>query len=267
MNTVQSKDGTTIAFCKSGTGPPLVLIHGGTADHTRWDPVLSQFEKRFTVFAVDRRGRGKSTDTGDYAIEREFEDVAAIVDSVGEPVYLLGHSFGGYCALEASLLTENISKLIVYEPATPGVPDIMPPEVAARMQKLLDEGDRDGVVSTFMSEVALVPPHELDILRSVPAWQGRVAAAHTILREIKGLENAPPFNPARFKDMKTPTLLLLGGDSPPEYGDFIREIDAALPESKIVVMPGQQHVAMNTAPELFVSEVVKYLLGTGVEVE
>jgi pimeloyl-ACP methyl ester carboxylesterase len=267
MQTVRSKDGTTIAFRKSGTGPSLVLIHGGTADHTRWDPVLPQLQKRFTVYAVDRRGRGKSIDTGEYAIAREFEDIAAVVDSIGKPVYLLGHSFGGFCSLEAALFTDNISKLILYEPPEPGVQGTMPPGVAARMQELLDAGDRDGVVSTFMTEVALVPPHELDILRSIPAWQGRIAAAHTILREIKELDALPPFDPERYKSMKKQTLLLLGGDSPSEYGDFIRQIDAALPNSRIVVMQGQQHVAMNTAPELFVNEVARFLLDEKVELK
>jgi pimeloyl-ACP methyl ester carboxylesterase len=260
MQTVRSKDGTTIAFKKSGTGPPLVLIHGGTADHTRWDPIVPPLEKEFTVYAVDRRGRGRSVDTGGYSLAREFEDVAAVVDAIGEPVNLLGHSLGGYISLEASLLTENIDRLILYEPATPGVPGIMPPETAEKMKLLLDHGDRDGVISTFMAEVALVPPKELEILRSVPAWQGRVAAAHTILRELEELENSPPFDPDRFNRLTVDTLLLLGGDSPHEYGDFIKAIDAALPNGRLVILPGQQHVAMNTAPELFVSEVLKFLV-------
>jgi pimeloyl-ACP methyl ester carboxylesterase len=99
---VTSKDGTRIACFRSGEGPPLVLVHGTAADHGRWRPVLPAFEERFTVCAVDRRGRGGSGDSDDYAIEREFEDVAAVVDSLGEPVNLLGHSYGALCALEAS---------------------------------------------------------------------------------------------------------------------------------------------------------------------
>src|SRR3712207_6694772 len=111
-----SKDGTPIAYWRSGEGPPLVLVHGTAADHGRWRPVLPAFEERFAVCAVDRRGRGGSGDSEDYAIEREFEDVAAVVDSLGEPAFLVGHSYGALCALEAALLTPNVRKMVLYEP-------------------------------------------------------------------------------------------------------------------------------------------------------
>ena len=97
-----SKDGMPIAHLCSGEGPPLVLVHGTAADHGRWAPLLLAFEERFTVCAVDRRGRGDSGDSDDYAIAREFENVTAVVDSVGEPANLLGHSYGALCALEAA---------------------------------------------------------------------------------------------------------------------------------------------------------------------
>src|SRR3712207_8086243 len=106
QETVTSVDGTSIAYWRSGEGPPLVLVHGTAADHSRWAPVLPAFEQRFTVYAIDRRGRGGSGDSGDYAIEREFEDVAEVVDSLGESVNLLGHSYGALCALEAALLAD-----------------------------------------------------------------------------------------------------------------------------------------------------------------
>ena len=114
--TVASKDGTPIAYWRSGEGPPLVLVHGTTADHSRWAPVLPAFEQHFSACAIDRRGRGGSGDSDEYAIEREFEDVAAVVDSLGEPAFLIGHSYGAVCALEAALLTRNVRKLVLYEP-------------------------------------------------------------------------------------------------------------------------------------------------------
>jgi pimeloyl-ACP methyl ester carboxylesterase len=267
METIKSNDGTLIAFRKTGSGPPLVLIHGGTADYTRWNPVLPELEQKFTVYAVDRRGRGRSTESGEYSIQREFEDVAAVADAIGKPVFLIGHSLGAFISLEASLLTKNISKLVLYEPPTPGKKGLLKPETAERMNRQLEEGDRSGVVSTFMLEVALIPPAELKALQSSPAWQGRVAAAHTIYREINQLEGLDPFDPRRFSEMKVPTLLLLGGDSPPEYKSFIELLHETLPDSKIAVMPGQQHVAMNTAPGLFVSEVLKFLIEQRVKVE
>jgi len=96
-----------------------VLVHGGTADHTRWLSILPALEERFTVYAVDRRGRGLSGDAPEYAIEREFEDVAAVVDAIDGPVDVLGHSYGALCALEAALLTDKIRRLALYEPPVP----------------------------------------------------------------------------------------------------------------------------------------------------
>src|SRR5262245_47536702 len=100
METVISRDGTRIAFWRSGTGPPLVLVHGGTADHTTtWRYVREDLEQHFTLHAMDRRGRGGSGDSPSYDLQREAEDIAAIVDSIGEPSNLLGHSYGGLCAI------------------------------------------------------------------------------------------------------------------------------------------------------------------------
>ena len=161
METVKSKDGTLIAFQRSGAGSPLVLVHGSTADHTRWAPVLPALEAKFTVYAVDRRGRGGSGDTEPYAIEREFEDIAAVVDSIPGPVDLLGHSYGGICALEAALRTKNLRRLILYEPPIPtGVENAYPPEIVAEMQQRLAAGDGAEVVTLFMEQIVHVPPRE-----------------------------------------------------------------------------------------------------------
>src|ERR671913_2654027 len=120
---------------------------------------MPAFERRFTVCAIDRRGRGGSGDPDDYTIGREFEDVAAVVDSIGEPANLLGHSYGALCALEAALLTRNVRKLVLYEPPMDVTDEqINPPGVVDRLEALLDAGDRDGVVATMLREVARVPP-------------------------------------------------------------------------------------------------------------
>ena len=259
MESILSKDGTSIAYQRSGDGSPLILIHGAVADHTRWQPVLAPLEQQFTVYALDRRGRGDSGDAEAYALEREFEDIAAIIESIGEPVNVLAHSFGAFCALEAARLTSNIHKLILYEPPPPGVKGTLPPDTAARMQRLMDSGDHEGVISTFLLEAARIPPADLEKLRAAPSWHGRVAAAHTILRENTGLEEQPLFDATRFASVHVPTLLLLGGDSPALYTDAIRTIHAALSTSRVVILPGQQHVAMNTAPDLFVREVLTFL--------
>jgi pimeloyl-ACP methyl ester carboxylesterase len=259
MEQITSQDGTRIGYERTGTGSPLVLVHGGTADRTRWAPVLPALAEHFTTYAIDRRGRGVSGDANVYALEREFEDVTAVVDAIAGPVDLLGHSFGGVCALGAARRTPNVRRLVLYEPPPTGVAGTLPPAVANRMEALLASGDRDGVVSTFMREIVQVPPHELEKLRSVPAWQGRVAAAHTILREIYALEQQPPLDPSDLASFHIPTLLLLGGDSPAYQKANTEALHAALPNSRIVVMPGQQHIAMNTAPDVFVREVLAFL--------
>jgi pimeloyl-ACP methyl ester carboxylesterase len=259
QETVTSKDGPHIAYWRSGQGPPLALVHGTAADHGRWAPVLPAFEQRFTVYAIDRRGRGGSSDSDDYAIEREFEDVAAVVDSVGEPANLLGHSYGALCALEAALLTRNIRKLVLYDPGIEAAgEEIYPHEVIERLEALLRAGDRDGVVATTMREVAGLPPETVEHLRTLPVWQTRVAAAHTIPRELRAVK-AYRFDPERFRDLGVPTLLLSGSDSPAALRKAAEVANEALPDSRIVVMPGQGHAAMDTGTDLFTTEVLRFL--------
>jgi pimeloyl-ACP methyl ester carboxylesterase len=255
-STVVSPDGTRIAFRTSGDGPPLVLVHGTTADHARWAPVLPAFERHFTVLAVDRRGRGGSGDAEPYAVEREFEDVASVVDGAGGPACLLGHSYGAMCALEAALLTENVERLVLYEPPLGMVG--APPEIVRRLEELLAAGERDELVGLFMAEVAGAPPEQVELMRSLPAWQARLAVAHTIPRELRS-EGAYAFDATRFSELHVPTLLLRGDQSPPAFAAAAETAAAALPDSRLVVMPGQGHVAMDTGTELFTAEVLRFL--------
>jgi pimeloyl-ACP methyl ester carboxylesterase len=258
--TVTTESGTPVAYWRSGEGPPLLLVHGTAADHSRWSPVLPALEEGFTVYAVDRRGRGGSGDADDYTVEREFEDVAAVVDALGEPVNLLGHSYGGLVALEAALLTTNVRRLVLYDP---GIEvdggEIYPHEVVGRLDALLENGDRDGVVETTMHEVAGLPPEAVEYMRSQPAWQARLDAAHTIPRELRAVK-AYRFDPERFRVLATPTLLLAGGDSPVALRKAAEAVDEALPDSHLVVMKGQGHAAMDTGTDLFTSEVSGFLM-------
>ena len=256
---VTSEDGTPIAYWRSGEGPPLVLVHGTSADHGRWAPVLPAFGQRFTVCAVDRRGRGGSGDSNDYAIEREFEDIAAVVDSLGEPAYLLGHSYGALCALGAALLTRNVRKLVLYEPGMNVTGEqIYPPGFIDRLDALLDAGDRDAVISTMFRELVGMPQEEVEYLRLLPAWQERVKAAHTVPRELRA-DEAYRFDPERFGDLGVPTLMLSGGESPAFQKAADKAVDETLPNCRIVVMPGQGHAAMDTGTNLFTTEVVRFL--------
>jgi pimeloyl-ACP methyl ester carboxylesterase len=180
-----------------------------------------------------------------------------VVDSIGKGVDLLGHSFGAICALEAALRTPNLRRLVLYEPPLP-VGGILSDDMARRMEALLSAGDREGVLTTFLADVVRLPPTELAALKALPSWKGRVAAAHTILREMR---SSYVFRPERFATFRTPMLLLVGGDSPPFFAKAIETIRAALPASRVVALPGQRHTAMNTAPELFLREVLGFLDG------
>jgi pimeloyl-ACP methyl ester carboxylesterase len=233
------------------------MVHGTTADHNRWQPLLPALEPQFTVYTMDRRGRGASGDTLPYAIQREFEDVAAVVGAIGGPVHVLGHSMGALCSLEAALLTANVGKLILYEPPLrPGDPDA--PGFLDALDQLIERGSREEALGRFLQEIVRVPPHEMELLRAVPAWKARVAAAHTVPRELR-IHETYRFEPARFARLQTSTLLLEGGDSPHFLKASIEAAHAALSNSQIVVMPGQQHVAMDTARDLFLAEVLRFL--------
>jgi pimeloyl-ACP methyl ester carboxylesterase len=259
MDTVISRDGTPIAYERTGTGPPLLLVHGTAGAGDRWAPILPKLSAEFSVLAMDRRGRGGSGDARCWSIEREFEDSAAVIDSLDEPVNVLGHSLGGTCALEASLLTDNIHKLILYEPdATPPDVEIELGDLTERLTALLAASDRVGVLTTFMRELVGMTDAEIEQYKSMPAWPTRVAAAHTLPRELRAAETYR-FHAECFTEMSVPTLLLTGGDSPPLFSDGVKVLDRVLPNSHIVVMPGQQHIADVTAPNLFVREVLNFL--------
>jgi pimeloyl-ACP methyl ester carboxylesterase len=255
---VTSTDGTPIAYWRSGEGPPLVLVHGTSADHTRWAGVLPLFEAHATVYAVDRRGRGQSGDAEPYAFEQEFEDIAAVVDAVasaeGRPVNLLGHSSGALFAVEAARLTEHMARLMLYEPGFPEPDD--PKRIRPRAEALLAEGKREEMLELFFREVVQVSEEELELLKSRPSWAGRVAAAHTIVRE----EYAPyRFDPSRIGAVDVPTLMLLGGDTPEFITEMSGAVARALPHVTTVVMPGQQHIAMDTGPELLAGAVLEFM--------
>lgn len=260
MEKVTSPDGTPIAYHRSGRGAPLVLVPGtGAANPAAWTAVVPALAERFTVYAVDRRGRGESGDGPRYAIEREFEDIATVVGSVGEPANLLGHSFGALCALEAALLTQNLNRLILYEPWIPRPGAAAYPDgFIERLEALQEAGDREGVLTLHYRENVGMTLLEIEQMRFSPAWPERLATAHTLPREMRA-EVQYVFDAERLGGVHVPTLLLLGGDSPQLAKESTQTIGSTLPNARIVVMPGQQHIAMYTAPDLFLHEVLAFL--------
>lgn len=259
MKKVISKDGTEIGFTKRGSGPPLVLVHGTTAEHSRWDPIIPYFENQFTIYAVDRRGRGMSGDSPEYSIDKEAEDIAAVIKSIDDQVFLLGHSHGAIVSLEASLLTKGIKKLILYEPPLPlGVP-AYPPGIPQKMLALIDNNRNEAALEIFFKEVVKMPDYEFEKYSKLPVYKKRIELAPTIPRELT-LGLIYTFEPGKFTDLRIPVLLMLGGDSPGLFQEAIRVLDETLPESRVLIMPGQQHIAMDTDTEIFVREVKKFLL-------
>lgn len=264
METVTSRDGTPIAYERSGEGPPLVLVHGMTATHRNFELVLPELQKHFTAYAMVRRGRGESGDAADYSLEREVEDVVALIDSTHGPVSLLGHSHGAILALEAALRrADKVRRLVLYEGGIP-VPEgteWYPPEALDAVRSRLEAGDKEGALLTFYRDIAAVTPEEIEMIRSLPRYPALVAMAPTIPRELQAEEGyASGFDPARLSGFETPTLILVGGESPEFEKAAAEALEAALPDGRIVVLPGQGHIAHRTAPELFEREVLRFLV-------
>ncbi len=259
METVTSTDGTRIAYHKQGAGPPLILVHGTVAANPRVWPACEILTRHFTVHAMDRRGRRDSDDGQPYALEREFEDVAAVVDAAGAPAFLLGHSFGALCALGAARLTHNIRKLMLYEPffALSGAP-AYPPGQIEHFQALLDADRREELLSEHYGGV--MSPDELQRYRASPAWSERLSEVDTLPREMRA-EGQVHLDPGQFGDLTVPALLLVGEAGPGFLRSVTDVVHAALPDSRVVKLPGQGHLAMYTAPELFARQVISFAMG------
>jgi pimeloyl-ACP methyl ester carboxylesterase len=261
---VRSRDDTPIAVFSSGHGPGLVMVHGATADHTAFRVVGPMLAGSYAVHAIDRRGRGASGDAeGRYAIEREFEDVAAVAEALavasGESVDVFGHSYGGRCALGAALLTDAVRRVIPYEGApTPPGSSYHPSGVEERLRKRLAEGDRDGALATFLSEVVGMSATDLATYQADPIWPVRAAAAGTILRELEA-EADPAASLDRLAAVRQPVLQLLGGESLPVFRDATVALDARLTDGRVVIIDGARHAAHHTHPDQVVAAVRAFL--------
>lgn len=255
---VRSKDGTRIAVECAGKGPTLLIVHGGTGDRSRWKPLFPLFASQFTVCAMDRRGHGESKAGSHYSLRKEYEDVAAVVGSRSGPVFVLGHSIGGVCALEAAFLTNKISKLVLYEPP---LQDLDHTAVADRMEKMIQAGDREQALVTFLREIVMVSPDEIAAMKRQAAWPSRVSGIDIQIREIRALSKYR-FDAKRIKTLKTPTLLLAGSKSAsPQLKQALNSLMDTLPKRTLVVFEGQEHNAMDRIPQQFADTVANFLLG------
>ena len=255
---VKSKDGAFLAVECAGAGPSLLIVHGGTGDRSRWTPLFPLFVSHFTVCAMDRRGHGESGDSPDYTLQKEAEDVAAVVNSRPDPVFVLGHSYGGLAALEAAFLTDRIKKLALYEPP---LQERDHTAVADRIEALIHVGEREQALMTFLQEIVMISPSEVAAMRSRPSWPGLVASIESQVRQIRAL-NRYRFDPKRVSSLKVPTLLLTGSDTAsPELKRAISGLLDSLPNRSLIVFKGQQHNAMDTIPQQFAEAITNFLLG------
>ena len=255
MQTATSADGTNIAYWRQGSGSPLLLVHGALSDRVAWILIQPILAEHFTVYVMNRRGREGSGEPKAHAIEREFEDIVAVVDAIGEPVHLLGHSGGALCALGAVLLTDRLRSLILYEPPPPG------PRVDIELKSLremIHGAEPEEIVLEFLRTGPRVPEEDIKRLRESPIWPHTVSLAPSLASELDAAAGYE-LDVSQYSTLNIPLLLLLGSDSPA----LLREVSDALvevvPNVRMTVLEGQQHAANFDAPELFAEEVVRFL--------
>ena len=238
---VEAKDGTTIGFDRTGAGPPVVLVCGGSVDRTANAELTSLLSSDFTVYNYDRRGRGDSGDTAPYEIEREFEDLDAVIAAAGGSASVYGISSGAVLALKAAGDGLGITKLALYEP--PYVPEgerRPPADTAATFTELVEDGRRDAAVEFFIAEVVGLPPEFVAGARTQPFWEAHEAIAHTLAYDATIMDDYR-LRADEFADTKTPTLVLVGGASFPWMAVTAQELADALPDAKRKTLEGQQH--------------------------
>lgn len=253
VQTVQSADGTTIAYEQTGSGAPLVLVGG--ALNSRWSaaPLVPLLVGDFTVISYDRRGRGDSTDTPPYAVEREIEDLRALADAVGGPVHLYGHSSGAILCLEAAAAGLPVRKIAVYEPPylTHQSRDEPWQAFANKVKALADSGQHDQAVEAFMRHVGA---HFDERMMQQPWWPALAALAPTLPYDLTlSADGVVPEE--RFAGLAAPVLALYGGASPDWAPASAAAVASSVKDGRQGVLPGQNH---DVAPEALVPFLVGF---------
>ena len=259
-----STDGTRIAWITQGRGEPLLLVHGGGADHTRLEPFADLVADRFTVHLVDRRGRGMSGDGGTYDIELEYGDIAAVAEAIGGEVTVLGHSHGGPVVIGAAIRTDAITRVVAYEgwPSLPGSrPSYEPGDAVERIQALVDAGDRDDAVSFVFREIVGLDEAQIEGMRAQPSWPARLAAASTLPRELR-TEPTIQLAAADLASIAAPVLLVIGGLNELALRPGADELCSIIRDARVAVLPGQGHMAFDTAPDLLALAITDFIGAT-----
>ena len=255
-----SADGTRVGCEVTGEGPALLAIHGSTAERHRWEAVRDALAQRFRLHLMDRRGRGLSADEngGNYSLEREAEDIRALVEAIGGPVLVLSHSYGGAASLEAATACPGIARMLVYEPALSTDAGELNPEGAVAQVEAAG-ADRDAILTIFYSRMLQIDDAAIEAMRSTPLWKHRRTAAHTLARELRA-SNEYVADPARLSTIGAPVRILLGTATTPALTRAAHASHHAVPGAELVELPGHGHAAMDADPVMFVAQVEDWLL-------
>ncbi|MEM8535654.1 MAG: alpha/beta hydrolase [Chloroflexota bacterium] len=248
MDTVVSKDGTAIAFDHAGTGPVVILV-GGAFWHRSFpnpNPQDDPLEQDFTVVTYDRRGRGDSGDTLPYAIEREIEDIAALIEAFGGSAFVFGMSSGAVLSLEAAARGLPIKKLALYEP--PFIVDDSRPPVPSdyvhQLNAMVAAGRRGDAVEYFMTKAVGMPAEFVTPMRDMPMWPAFEAVAHTLAYDgtiIGDTMSGNPLPTDRWSSVTIPTLVMDGSESPAYQQNGVHALVDILPNAQRHTLAGQTH--------------------------
>jgi pimeloyl-ACP methyl ester carboxylesterase len=247
MSKVTSRDGTSIDVEVTGDGSPVVLVTGGSVDRNANIGLAGELSRSFTVFNYDRRGRGESTDTPPYAVEREIEDIDAVIAEAGGSAHLHGFSSGAALAMYAASSGLSVMKLSLWEPPFILDEDKRPPtDQVERYEEMIVEGRRGDAVEYFMTKVIGMPAEMVSGMRTQPWWPGQEALAHTLAYDarIMGDYSVPTEAAAQ---VKAPTLVVAGGADFPWMRETAEALAEALPDGQARMLDGQGHDVAPTA--------------------
>jgi pimeloyl-ACP methyl ester carboxylesterase len=246
MDSVTSKDGTAIAFDRSGDGPALILVDGAMTTRSSGSrPELAKLlAQRLTVYSYDRRGRGDSGDTKPYAVQREIDDIEALIDEAGGDAFLYGHSSGGCLALDATgALRGKVTKLAMYEAPYNDDPEAQKTwrEYLRNLEDALAIDHRGDAIALFMTLVG-TPAAQIDAMRQAPFWSGMEAIAPTLAYDHPGVMGPDGTIPmARAAAVNVPTLVMAGGRGAPFMLTTAKRLSKVIPDAKLRVLEGQNH--------------------------